>query len=146
MGWNSVHILSEIIWKNSSIRFLIFWFFVIFWPLKFRKSPFFGVFCRFCVFRGPKNLEKSKYQKSDRWFFFKLSLRVCVPNFSPFRPLGGSKHYILCIFWVPKNPHRKYKGFRPVVKTLPPCLTFSVITFEPAISRQSMTTFWKLKR
>ena len=85
--------------KNLYIRFLIFWFFAIFWPLKVRKSSFLGDFWRFSFFLGPKNLKQFKYQKSDKYprtcrvqFLAYLDLHVALNiQFSKFSKIGKKR-------------------------------------------------------
>ena len=68
ISWNLDWAVSGVVWRKSSTRFLIFWFFAIFWAPKNAESAKIAKKWRFSDFTRPKNREKLKYQKSGRWF------------------------------------------------------------------------------
>ena len=103
---------------------------------KRKKTPFFH-------FQRCEKSRKIKISKICIRNFLKPFWGWFIPNFRWFEAFSRKFKEKNCNFFIWKIPLQNIRDFRQQQK---PWLTFSFITFEPSVSRSSMSTFWKLER
>ena len=124
-------------------EFLKFWFFAILLGGSAAQSPKNVIFSDF----GCRKIGKNRNIKISRVNFLRIPTRIMHANFWVNRTILPETSFNFSVKkWYFLSAKNAILFIRDFPQQRKPYLTYSFITFEPSVSRSSMSTFWKLER